>query len=295
MDDSSRTKTELMEEISALRKRIQELELSEAGRKRVEEELVVSRNRLSRAEIISRCGNWEFDLGSNLVFASDGARSIYGVLDRDWTIEEVQKIPLPEYRDMLDGALRGLINENRPYSVEFKIRRPDTGEVIDIYSVAEYDRRRNVVFGVVQDITVRTRAEEALLESEAKYRTVVESSLVGVYIIQDGLFRFVNRRWCEIYGYAYDEIVDKVSPLDLTPPEDKQLVEEGFRKRLSGEAGNMEYEVRAIRKDGRIIAVKILGSLMLYPIFRTLPCALTAIFFSTTQSRLYGYSSTTSL
>jgi PAS domain S-box-containing protein len=120
------------------------------------------------------------------------------------------------------------------------------------------------VAGIIRDITDRKRAEEALFESEAKYRSVVERSLVGVYIIQDGLFRFVNRRWCEIYGYTSDEIIDKVSPLDLTPPEDRKLVEENFRKRLSGEVDHIEYEMRAIRKDGKIITMKVLGSFMVY-------------------------------
>ena len=129
-------------------------------RKRTVEELRIHKNRLSRAEIISRSGNWEFDLGSKRVFASDGAREIYGLHHAEWTIPEVQKIPLPEYRDRLDKTLRELIRENLPYDVEFKIRRPDTGEIADIHSVAEYDRNRNVVFGVIQDITDRKRAEE---------------------------------------------------------------------------------------------------------------------------------------
>jgi len=67
----------------------------------------------------------------------------------------------------------------------------------------------------LKDITERKMAEEALQESEAKYRTVVENSLVGFYIIQDNLFRFVNKRLCEILGYTYEEIVDKISPLTV--------------------------------------------------------------------------------
>ena len=129
-------------------------------RKRTVEELRIHKNRLSRAEIISRSGNWEFDLESKRVFASDGARKIYGLLDAEWTIPEVQKIPLPEYRERLDRALRDLIEKNIPYDVEFKVQHPGTGEIVDIHSVAEYDRSRNVVFGIIQDITDRKRAEE---------------------------------------------------------------------------------------------------------------------------------------
>jgi PAS domain S-box-containing protein len=108
------------------------------------------------------------------------------------------------------------------------------------------------------------KAREGLLESEAEYHTIVESSLVGVYIVQDGLFRFVNKEWCKIYGYTHDEVVDKVSPLDLVHPEDRKIMEENVRKRLSGETDYVEYETRSITQDGRIIVLRVVGSLMLY-------------------------------
>jgi PAS domain S-box-containing protein len=106
--------------------------------------------------------------------------------------------------------------------------------------------------------------KEVLSESEAKYRAMIESSLVAVYIVQDRLFRFVNKRWCEIYGYQYEEVVDKMAPPDLVYPEDKKIMEESVRKRVSGEAGTTEYEIRSVRRDGKIITMRIFGSIMPY-------------------------------
>ena len=65
------------------------------------------------------------------------------------------------------------------------------------------------------------------------------------------------KTWCEIYGYTHDEVVDKVSPLDLVHPEDKKIMEENVRKRLSGETDYVEYETRSIRQDGKTIVLKI--------------------------------------
>ncbi len=115
-----------------------------------------------------------------------------------------------------------------------------------------------------QSEVIRKQTEEALLESEAKYRSVVESSLAGVFVIQDGRFRFVNTRWCEIFGYTYDEAVGKMSPRDLVHPEDKKIIEEDVRKRGSGETDHTESEMKAIRKDGTTIVVRVLSSLMSY-------------------------------
>ena len=234
MKDPSGTNPDLVEEISALRKRIQELERSEAELKKAEEELVVSKDRLSRAELVSRCGNWEFDLASKKVFASEGARSIYGLLDREWTIEEVQEIPLPEYRGMLDEALRGLIDENRPYRVEFKIGRPDTGAIVDIYSIGEYDSCRNVVFGIVQDITERKRTEEALRQVEARYRLPFERAPYGIVIIDPVTTRFVefNETAHRQLGYSREEFA-ALSIADIqaveSPEETRKHIENVIR------------------------------------------------------------------
>ncbi|HEY3274974.1 MAG TPA: PAS domain S-box protein [Syntrophorhabdaceae bacterium] len=230
----------------------------------LEEELLISTNRLSRAEIISRCGNWEFNFELNLIFASEGARNIYGITGRDWTIHEVQKIPLPEYREMLNEALRRLISENRPYNVKFKIKRPDTGEIVYIHSVAEYDRERNVAFGVIRDITEYKRTEDALSESEAKYRTLIENSLAGVYIFQDDRFRFVNNRFCEILGYTCEELADTLDSLDILEPATKLIIRECIAKFLEGETENISLIQRAVRKDGAAIVVSVLGRPMMY-------------------------------
>ncbi len=190
---------------------------------------------------------------------------IYGYT-YDEMIDKVSPLDLtyPEDRPLVEENFRKrLSGETEHMEYEMRALRKD-GKVITVKVLGSFMvyKGHPAVSGTAMDITEPKRAEEALLESEAKYRTVVESSLVGVYIIQDGLLRFVNRRWCEIYGYTYDEIIDKVSPLDLTPPEDRKLVEENFRKRLSGEVDHLEYEVRALRKDGEIITIKILGSFM---------------------------------
>ncbi|MGO8942514.1 MAG: PAS domain S-box protein [Syntrophobacteraceae bacterium] len=137
-------------------------------RKRAENALQLSERSLRRAEVVSGFGNWEFILGWDKVKASEGARIIYGLEGTEWSIPEVQKIALPEYRGMLDKALNRLVEEGKPYNVEFKICRPSDGKIIDIHSIAEYSPEKRVVFGVIQDITDRKRAEEALLESNAR-------------------------------------------------------------------------------------------------------------------------------
>ncbi len=123
---------------------------------------------------------------------------------------------------------------------------------------------RPAIMGTAIDITVQIRAEEALHESEAKYRDIVERSLVGVYIIQDNLFRFANKRYCEMIGYAPEEVVDKLNAIEITHPDDRKTVEENIRRRISGEVDALEYEIKTMRKDGGFIHAKVLGRRVLY-------------------------------
>jgi two-component system, cell cycle sensor histidine kinase and response regulator CckA len=251
MSDPSGREKELLEEVSALRKKIQETERSEAERKQMEKELSVSRDRLSRAEIISRCGNWEFDLKSKRVFASEGAHRIYGMPQQEWTIPEVQTIPLPEYRDMLNEALRGLIDENIPYNVEFKIRRPDTGEIIDVHSVAEYDRDRNVIFGIIQDVTDRKRIEEALRDAQGRYRLLFQYAPYGIVIVDPATLRFVdfNETAHQQLGYSWEEFADlTISDLEVVESaEDVRTHTENIIRK-----GRDDFESKHRTKHGEI-------------------------------------------
>ena len=122
----------------------------------------------------------------------------------------------------------------------------------------------NAMVMTLKDITDRKAAEEALMESETKYRTVVENSLVGFYIIQDNLFRFANRRFCEMFGYTYDEVIDKMSPIDSAHLDDRKIVEDNIQKRLTGQVDHIEYSFRALKRDGEVINVKVIGTSTIY-------------------------------
>ncbi|NIM07285.1 MAG: PAS domain S-box protein, partial [Armatimonadetes bacterium] len=113
---------------------------------------------------------------------------------------------------------------------------------------------------IIRDVTERKRAAEALAEAEAKYRSLVEESLVGVCIIQDGRFKYVNPRLADIFGYTREEMLSKENVLDLVVPEDRTLVAENIRKRIEGEIETIHYVTRGLRKDGRVIHIEVLGT-----------------------------------
>lgn len=104
-------------------------------------------------------GHWTLDLNTGTMIASEGADAIYGVDFKRTPLAEVQKLPLPEYRPMLDKALSDLITRGATYDLNFKIRRPNDGAIVAIHSVATLDKKTNTVFGVIQDTTTQKKAE----------------------------------------------------------------------------------------------------------------------------------------
>ncbi len=73
----------------------------------------------------------------------------------------------------------------------------------------------------VRDITDRKIAEETLRESENKFKNLVEESSVGVYLIQDGVFQYVNAKFAEVHGYDESEMAGRVKVAETMLPEDQ--------------------------------------------------------------------------
>ncbi|MBM4274600.1 MAG: PAS domain S-box protein [Deltaproteobacteria bacterium] len=115
------------------------------------------------------------------------------------------------------------------------------------------------VLAVIRDISGRKEMLQALAENEARFRTVIESSLAGVYLIQDDRFLYVNPRLAQIFGYRPEDLVGRLGPEDLTCPEDRATVAENIRRRLSGELDSVHYALRGLRQDGGMIDVEVLG------------------------------------
>jgi len=121
------------------------------------------------------------------------------------------------------------------------------------------------ILAVLRDIGQHKRAEEALKESEARYRMVTEGSLAGVYVIQDRGFAYVNPTMAQIFGYQPEDFRNgAVEPRELIHPDDLPLVQENVRRRLSGELEAAHYTFRGRHRDGSVIYCESFGRAVEY-------------------------------
>ena len=121
---------------------------------------------------------------------------------------------------------------------------------VDVSQTVIPIRGRQIKYTVWRDISERKRAEEALKESEERYRITIESSNDGVAITREGLHVYVNRRFLEIFGYGKAEEVLGKPVGDTVHPEDRQRVIERNLKRQTGEVPPSRAEFAGIRSDG---------------------------------------------
>ena len=111
-----------------------------------------------------------------------------------------------------------------------------------------------------REINDGIHAEHLLRESEDQFKTLAEKSVVGIYVVQDGLFQYANPKFCEIHGYSVGELVNKKGPQDTVVPSDLETVQENLKKRISGEFDAVNYDFRIRRKNGDIRHVEVYGS-----------------------------------
>jgi PAS domain S-box-containing protein len=108
-------------------------------------------------------------------------------------------------------------------------------------------------------MTERRTLNEALKESEEKFRTLVEGAPIGVFIIQDGKLVYANPRISDISGYSTDELYN-ASPLEVIAPEDRDLVRANIEKLATGTVRSICQNYRYIRKDGTLADIESYGA-----------------------------------
>ncbi|MCP4762345.1 MAG: PAS domain S-box protein, partial [archaeon] len=159
----------------------------------------------------------------------------------------------PEDRKIMKEKMN---EEGKLENFEMNLYDKEGGELIGLFSaeIIEIEEEKCLVMSVV-DITKRTKAENALRESEEKFRLVSDQNLMGIHIISDGLVKYINKASADILGYEIDEIL-KWGPNEFAKvihPDDLPFIMEQARKKQSGsEDIIINYTWRCVSKSGKI-------------------------------------------
>jgi len=121
--------------------------------------------------------------------------------------------------------------------------------------------RTTGVCGIARDVTERRHTEEILLETEERYRTVIEHMKDGVAILSGDRHIYVNQRFLDIFGYERDEVING-RPFNWLHPDDRDMVMERNRGRQQGRSEPPQYKFRGLRADGKVIIIEVSATSM---------------------------------
>jgi PAS domain S-box-containing protein len=211
---------------------------------------------------LASVGIFQTTLGGKILFLNDAAVRMLG-------LESFEKLQSKNaelfHMDRKNRAafVEQLKKAGKAESYEIPIKSKG-GELV--YCLINAYLEDQVITGVVQDITGRKAAEQALEISEKKYRVLIEQSPQGFLVIQKNRIVFANPAMVEILGYEIHELI-ALPPgrvKNLLHPDDRARVWETLQKRMAGEDVPSNYECRVLRKDATTRWVEIFASIIRY-------------------------------
>ena len=263
MHDPSKTNQTLIKENSLLKERIQELELSKVESKRAEEALRESEKQFRAiANYTPDLENWVGPDGK-LIWINPQVYDLTG-----YSVEECMNMhdyPAPvvheEDRERImrtfNSSVQGAILKN----VEFRIRCKD-GSIkwTEVSSQPVYDEN-GVNLGhraSVRDITSRKRAEEALRNSEERFRQLADATFEGILIHKKGVIIDVNKSLLKMSGYDYEEVIGQ-NLITFVAAESREDVLRRMKSNF-----DMPFEASMTIKDRTTRIVEVIGKVITY-------------------------------
>ena len=194
-----------------------------------------------------------------IIKANCAAEKFYGYNNQEFSnlcIGDINVLPI----DIIEAEIELALSEKRDY---FNFRHQlKNGEIRDVcvYSGPLLIAGRRVLYSIIHDITDQRQAEKALLQSEQKFRSFIETTSEGFFILSPQLqINFVNTAICRLAGYSLSEMKGKSVLFFVTPESRKQL-----RQQLSmaHSHSHLAAELTLKHKSGHNIFIRYKGTVM---------------------------------
>jgi len=231
--------------------------------KRAGEALRESENLLRESQIIAGLGSYVLDIPSGLWKSSD-------LLDKMFRIDKAYERSVdgwaalihPDDRAMMVDYFRNeVLDQGKKFDKEYRIICHDDQAERWVHGIGilEFNSKGQPLkmHGTIQDITERKRAEQALAESEIKFRWLYEYAPSAYHLLTpDGTLTDVNRRWCELLGYRREEVLGRAI-FDFVVEEDREAAKASFEKKKQSSQSYVEGSERNFKtKDGALRTFK---------------------------------------
>ena len=168
----------------------------------------------------------------------------------------------PGYAEFVTQRVAELLKVGHTFTEITQMRQDGTLIPTELSSrIIEY-KGKPAVLSIARDITERKRAQEAMHESEERFRLTFELAGSGIaHVGLDGRFLRVNRSLCSILGYSAEELATRTAK-DISHPDDCDITDVQRARMRSGELESARFQKRYLRKDGATVWVHLTVALV---------------------------------
>jgi diguanylate cyclase (GGDEF)-like protein/PAS domain S-box-containing protein len=229
-------------------------------RKRVDLALRESEQRYQTLAEVLPVGIFETDAQGDCLYVNNRWCEITGLTAAQARGPGWSRAIHPDDRVLVTDEWYRSAREQARFMLEYRFLRPD-GAVTWVLgqALAKRTERGQVVgyIGTVTDITDRKLAEEAMRESEERFRASFKNAAVGMGLVdRSGRFVETNRALSEITGYSEDDL-KRLTFTDITHPDDRTSNNALYQKVIEGKRDGFVMEKRYVRKDGAIVWITL--------------------------------------
>ncbi len=240
-----------------------------ADRRRAEEALSKEEERYRTIVETAGEGVWILDKDERTSFVNRQMAAMIG-----YSIEEIIGRRVTDFLDEEDRA--DFLSRRKPRregvneQYDLRFRRKDGSDVwtiINASPILDADRCFAGAFGMIMDITDRKHAENALRESEEKFRLLSDQALMGIHIIRDGVLEYVNQATAAMCGYSVAEMLSWAPNefIKVIHPDDRPMVMEQARRKQNGSSDVvLNYEWRLLTSSGLVRRVESFSKTITY-------------------------------
>ncbi|GIP37225.1 hypothetical protein J31TS4_05050 [Paenibacillus sp. J31TS4] len=198
------------------------------------------------------------DRSGRFRYVSPSHMTMLGIPEGELLGRPLRELVPSDERKRLEKLFARMAATRGPERAEVKVDCPKGRLVMEANwtPILQEDEEIGSYVLAARDITLRTRTEQALREAEAKYRSLVEGALVGVYLIQNWRLTYVNPLLAQMIGYTPEELEGREC-FTVIHPDDRQMLQE-YRDKMK--QGSVHLTLRALHKDGRVVDIEVHGT-----------------------------------
>lgn len=230
-----------------------------------------SEHLLRESQKISHLGSYILNITTGYWESSDELLEVFGI-DKEYKsdFQGWVNIVHPDDRDMMSDYFQvNVLQDHERFNKEYRIIGQNDNREKWVHGIGRLEFNENgdpiKMIGTIQDITERKLINDALLESEAKYRSLIENSSDAIYLTYNNKYEVINNKFIELFGYTIDEL--NSSDFDFikwVAPKSKQQMLDRQKHTESGELQAQKYEITVITKDGNELEAEISDSIIDY-------------------------------